>query len=84
MSLIKFVTTQWLLQGLRRGSRGGRGGGQEGKAASLGSFPEAVQAARAYDRAALKIRGPTATLNIPAADYAADKFLQVRHNQALP
>ena len=32
---------------------------------------------RAYDRAALHIRGPDATLNFPDLDYTKDPFMMV-------
>ena len=32
---------------------------------------------RAYDRAALKMRGSRAALNYPSTDYSADTFMKV-------
>lgn len=49
----------------------------KGKQLHLGSFPTAVHAARAYDRAALLLRGPTAALNFPVEEYHRDPLLEV-------
>jgi hypothetical protein len=56
----------------------------KGKQLHLGSFPDAAAAARAYDRAALLLRGPDAALNYPAADYAQDPFLQELRQMSRP
>lgn len=42
----------------------------------LSPAPQAQQAARTYDRAALLMRGETAELNFPLASYANDPVLQ--------
>ncbi|KAK9845278.1 hypothetical protein WJX81_002083 [Elliptochloris bilobata] len=50
-------------------------GNKKGRQLHLGSFPHSRPAAIAYDRAALHIRGPEATLNFPDTDYSADAFM---------
>lgn len=54
----------------------------KGKQLHLGSFPTAVHAARAYDRAALLLRGPTAALNFPVEEYHGDPLLEVSRARA--
>jgi len=38
-----------------------------------------TQAARAYDRAAILLRGPTAALNFSLEEYQEDPVLEVSH-----
>ncbi|KAK9816799.1 hypothetical protein WJX72_005214 [[Myrmecia] bisecta] len=47
----------------------------KGRQIHLGSFSGAEPAAKAYDRAAVRIRGFDASLNFPDADYTKDPFL---------
>lgn len=49
----------------------------KGKQLHLGSFPSATHAAKAYDRAALLLRGRDAALNFPVEEYDNDPLLQV-------
>lgn len=49
-----------------------------GKQVHVGSFFEPHLAGRAYDRAAIKMRGSNAELNFPLSDYAVDPFMIVR------
>ena len=39
----------------------------------MGSFGTAYEAARAYDKVAIKFRGWGAELNFPVSEYAADQ-----------
>lgn len=50
--------------------------GGKGKQLHLGSFLGPEPAAVAYDRAALKLRGPTAVLNHTKEDYDEDEFMK--------
>ncbi|KDD73540.1 hypothetical protein H632_c2070p0, partial [Helicosporidium sp. ATCC 50920] len=49
--------------------------GAKGHQRHLGSYATAEDAARCYDRAALRLRGPGAELNFPLEDYSEDPFL---------
>lgn len=55
------------------GSKSGKG-----RQLHLGSFSSAEQAAQAYDRAALLLRGPSTALNFSLDDYHDDELLRVR------
>jgi len=50
-------------------------GGEKGKQLHLGYFTNPLSAARAYDRAALFLRGKAASLNMPAEEYAKDPVM---------
>lgn len=49
--------------------------GQRGCQKHLGSFFSAADAARAFDRATLAIKGSGHEINFPIEDYAGDAFL---------
>jgi hypothetical protein len=55
----------------------------QGKQIHLGYFDSEVEAARAYDRAAIKYHGEFARLNFPREDYA-DEINELKKNTDLP
>ena len=44
----------------------------------LGSYHTAEDAARCFDRATIRVRGPNEELNFPVEEYANDQFMVVR------
>lgn len=53
--------------------------GAKGRQLHLGSFLTSIQAARAYDRAALCLRGTGAEINFPISEYENDTVLHQLH-----